>query len=943
MKHKHKLKGNRLLLEENRKPKYGLRKLSIGVVSCFLGCAIYFGFGGGITVHAQENTPVDTTEVSNIPETVNIIEETPTNEEEPTDKETFINGETSLQPNHETVENNDSSEGIVETVPSETEVTETNAEVSEKPLTSVEEERSAELVTQPVSTLEERASDDMEEESLVEEKDDDSLKKEGTISYSGLEDSDIDPVISEPNNARLDWTATAPEGLGFDPDKERFTIGIIDYDSTYSAGVDNHSTYKKQTDKDYYITVSVDSIHKKERSEDVYITVFDKATGTKVGSTVISVGEVDKAIPGTKHTEKSGKGDIELSVSYTKSSSGAVLNIKYPQRFNNGQNHPYITSAFDAVVPSKVGNHSDQIQYKVPSISSLSTYYALKGENGQPDTILASYKNTGLEGSEYTMSDKREIAGFDLSEEPENKTIILSERYVDGKTYLDYAPTGSALNVYKNSNKGIVTVRAITAVGTAGDGIVKILKADINNYDVNDLDNTDMWEPMYESEVLAPGEWGTTGNSNFHAGHPLGGFNDGFNVHYKILNPFLRLDKEPVYYYTPQGVVRVHYIDKDGNVIKDLVSAKTDGTTKTASATNVADVNDPTKVLGTVDYNYNKANTSYDVSTPEYKLDKIEADDGSIYYYTETKTATNTESTETVTVAHLDGTSDSFSYKTVDAPTAGTVDSATLYDITYVYEKGGNVEVKYFTLDEDGNVGQPLSGSVEDLADRKTVSETEKDTVWGKVGTEYSTADLRPSIIIDDQGNKWELVADRTNGDPEEGFVESDVTKLVNYYYTPVKTGDVIVHYINEEGKTIKEDAVDTPETSTGTAYDTTDNKPTRIVTEDGRTYELVPTKTVGDETGEVVEGRTEVTYVYREVKEEKPIVPPTTSTLPEQPTNPVPPKTQTPPETTNVATRLPKTGEVTNANVAGVFGGLLVILGALLTRVAQKTREHIH
>lgn len=967
MKQKHRLKGNWLLLEENRKPKYGLRKFSIGVVSCFLGCAIYFGFVGGITVHAQENTPVDTTEVSTIPETVNIIEETPTNEEVATDKETFINGETRLQPNHETVENNDSSEGLAETVSSETEVTEINPEVSEKPLTSVEEERSAELVTQPISTLEERASDDMEEESLVEEKNDDSLKKEGKISYSGLEDSDIDPVISEPNNARLDWIATAPEGLGFDPDKERFTIGIIDYDNTYATAVDNHSTYKKQTDKDYYITVSVDSIHKKERSEDVYITVFDKATGgTKVGSTVISVGDIDKAIPGTKHTEKTGKGDIELSVSYTKSSSGAVLNIKYPQRFNNGQNHPYITSAFDAVVPSKVGNHSDQIQYRVPSISSLSTYYALKGKNGQPDTILASYKNIGLEGSEYTMSDKREIAGFDLSEEPENKTIILSERYVDGKTYLDYAPTGSSLNVYKNSGKGIVTVRAITAVGTAGDGIVKILKADINNYDVNDLDNTDMWEPMYESEVLAPGEWGTTGNSNFHAGHPLGGFNDGFNVHYKILNSFARLDKEPVYYYTPQGIVRVHYIDKDGNVIKDLVSAKTDGTTKTATAKDVADVNDPTKVLGTVEYNFNKAGSSYDVSTPEYQPDKIEAQDGSIYYYVTTTPETITSSAETpaeeaiigpngeiigedipstmyedidadtdiVTVVQPDGTRDSFLYKRKNTLARGTVKSAMLHDVTHVYAKGGHVEVKYFTLDEDGNVGQPLSGSVEDLADRKTVSETEKDTVWGKPGTEYSTADLRPSIIIDDQGNKWELVADRTNGDPEEGVVGSDVTKVINYYYTLVKNGDVIVHYINEAGETIKGDVVDTPKTSTGTEYDTTDNKPTRIVTEDGRTYELVPEKTAGEETGKVTEGTTEVTYVYREVIEDKPVLP-TTPTPPEQPENPVSLKSHTIPDTTKVATVLPQTGDTTN--VAGVFGGLVVSLGAMLALFRKK------
>lgn len=619
---------------------------------------------------------------------------------------------------------------------------------------------------------------------------DDSLSKEGTIYYSGLDNSDIEPNISESNNARLDWESTSPQGLGFDPVEDRFTIGIIDYDNTYATSTSQHSTYKEQTGKDYYITISVDSIHNKDRSENVYLTVFDKSDKSIVGSTVTSVGDIDKPIQGTKHFVKTRAKDIELSVTYITTSSGSLVNIKYPKEFNNGKAHPYITLAFHAVNSATVGNYSDQIQCNIPDISSINTYYAIKGENGQSDIILAGYKNTGLNGSKYTMSGRREIAGFDLSEEPENKTRVLFERYVDGKTYLDYEPKGSALDVYKKSGKGIVTVRAITAVGNCGYGVVKILKADINNYDVNDLDNAEMWETMYASEVLAPGEWGTTGNSNFHAGHPGGGFNDGFNVHYKIVNNFVDLDKEPVYYYTPQGVVRVHYIDKSGNVIKDLVSAKTVGTTKTASAINVADVNDPTKVLDIVDYHYNKVNTSYDVSATEYKLSKIKAYDGSIYYYTETKPNTGKESTETVMVNNPDGTSNSFVYKVVDDSTVGMVKSSTFHDITYVYEKGGNVIVKYFTLDDNGNVGKPLSGTVTDLPNHSQVSETEIDTDWGKAGTEYSTIDLKPSIIIDNEGNKWELVAARTDGDPETGDVESDMTKVVKYYYSLVKTDD---------------------------------------------------------------------------------------------------------------------------------------------------------
>ena len=77
------------------------------------------------------------------------------------------------------------------------------------------------------------------------------------------------------------------------------------------------------------------------------------------------------------------------------------------------------------------------------------------------------------------------------------------------------------------------------------------------------------------------------------------------------------------------------------------------------------------------------------------------------------------------------------------------------------------------------------------------------------------------------------------------------------------KMGSVEVHYVKDDGKTVlKEPVTDTANAKVGTKYDTTDNKP-KTITKDGKTYELV--RTEGKETGEVVEGKTVVTYIYRE------------------------------------------------------------------------------
>jgi len=216
--------------------------------------------------------------------------------------------------------------------------------------------------------------------------------------------------------------------------------------------------------------------------------------------------------------------------------------------------------------------------------------------------------------------------------------------------------------------------------------------------------------------------------------------------------------------------------------------------------------------------------------------------------------------------------------------------------------KKGNVEVRYVKDD-----------------DSKTVlKDPVADTVDGKVGSDYDTTDHKPTTITK-EGVTYELV--RTEG-VEKGKVVEGKT-VVTYVYRqtvepttihideegkriappekgtkPFKNidgfepspkdpkntedpkgetvrvykivkGDVEVRYVKDdkERTVLKDPVADTTQAKVGTKYDTTDHKPVTI-TKDGVTYELV--RTEGVEKGDVVKGKTVVTYVYREVQ--KPI-----------------------------------------------------------------------
>ncbi|MGU7876426.1 MucBP domain-containing protein [Streptococcus suis] len=372
---------------------------------------------------------------------------------------------------------------------------------------------------------------------------------------------------------------------------------------------------------------------------------------------------------------------------------------------------------------------------------------------------------------------------------------------------------------------------------------------------------------------------------------------------------------EVTYIYEKAGSVNVNYVDTEGNVLKDPVADVTDGKPGSGYDTvldnKLASISVDGKLYRLAPANtYNVGTVSGDnnlTAVGNGKATGIDATTGTVeagttkeitYVYQEVKgdvvveyydtegnqiaktvvdeddksvgTVYNTdEDNKPETITTEDGTV--YYYKEVkdtSAPTTGKVVEGTT-TVQYVYEKAGSVNVNY--VDTDGN---PIQAPVADETNEKA-------------GTEYATADNKPSTITTEDGKTYRLVEAGTynvgtvsddnnltavgNGkatgiDATTGTVEAGTTKEITYVYEEVK-GNVVVNYITTDGTVIKQPVEDTPTTSTGTPYDTKDNKPTTITTEDGKTYRIVPVLTKGSETGKVVEGTTSITYVYEEVK----------------------------------------------------------------------------
>ena len=425
-----------------------------------------------------------------------------------------------------------------------------------------------------------------------------------------------------------------------------------------------------------------------------------------------------------------------------------------------------------------------------------------------------------------------------------------------------------------------------------------------------------------------------------------------------------------------KGNVVVHYVDEAGNTIAEDIKDTTDGSVSSAYDTSdnkPATITTKDGKLYVLVPTSTKGEESGKVTegTTEVTYVYKEVTGDVVVHYVDTEGNVIAEDKEDTKGASLNAKYDTTDNKpaTIEKDgvkyyltekavkddskpeTGDVVEGKT--EVTYVYEKAGQVVVHY--VDEAGN----------------TIQTDAVDTKDGKPGAAYNTTDndMKPTRITTAEGRVYELVPASTKGN-ENGSVEAGKTTEVTYVYKEIK-GNVVVHYVDEAGNTIAEDVKDTTDGSVSSAYDTTDNKPATITTKDGKLYVLVPTSTKGDENGKVTEGTTEVTYVYKEVKEGttnggsltpsqpgSPSTPSTNPTSPVKPTDPSQPTTPANPATPTMPSapvngkapqapvapseakgqaELPNTGTEDHASLAAL--GLLGVLSGF-GLVARKKKE---
>ena len=245
-------------------------------------------------------------------------------------------------------------------------------------------------------------------------------------------------------------------------------------------------------------------------------------------------------------------------------------------------------------------------------------------------------------------------------------------------------------------------------------------------------------------------------------------------------------------------------------------------------------------------------------------------------------------------------------------------------NVTYVYKlkedptkpKEGDVIITY--VDEKG----------------KEIKKPRQDTPNSPYDTPYNTTEEgeKPNTIKTPDGKTYKIVpkgdypVGKVDGDghlessdPIKGKVDKP-RSIITYVYKEVKEeptqpkGNVYVHYVDENGNTIKRSVTDESNQPVGKDYDTVvDNRPKTIVTPDGKVYELVPQgnypvgkvdgqghlTTTDPTTGKVIEGDKNVTYVYKLVKTPNTPVPPTPT--PNTPVDPTPNKPMDPTPNTPV------------------------------------------
>ncbi|MEJ8771836.1 accessory Sec-dependent serine-rich glycoprotein adhesin [Streptococcus sp. HCA-5024] len=642
------------------------------------------------------------------------------------------------------------------------------------------------------------------------------------------------PVISNANGATIEDAAFNKSGYALDPNADRFTFGVWQFLKT------NHTTGAK-TNFDYYATLSVDRsaiTGSLSANPDVYLRIVKKSDGSEAYTRTIHAGESNISLPNYITNNNS---DVTNTLTYTGANGTDPGNVTFSLVNDNLE---YETLQIrDTNYPGNENEDKPNVQTSVPyAKADQTTYYKVvdsskytKGQTYTPtgnETVLASYTQTGLAGQQFTASGNRNIEGYEqvpATTDTTQKTSGVLGKGVVGQKLVELQ--GGANHYYMK--------RISEVVDTNGSTVTKLYALDpsqVSNFSASDVGTEDVskYTLVYTSSVNKAGDtWNSTGSKTTRVNSKNGDY---------YIDVTETAGSNSLVITGWQSTTEKVYLTHDETKV-------TEGYAK--PFTGAPDVS-----LTPAGQGNNKWNLIAGRNADIVAKDKV------------------TDSTGKVSYTQLKGfTSFSNNYSVPSAVKPST-------DVNYYFVKSdvkGNVYVHY--QDTEGKTIKPDVTDEKDQPINKAY-DTVVDNRPNEIQFEGKTYELAPAGNytvgeVDDQGHL-------KSSDPTTGEVAKE-DKNVTYIYKLKEEpkGNVYVHYVDTEGKTIKSDVTDEKAQPVDKDYDTVvDNRPQEIEFE-GKTYELVPAGnyTVGEvddqghlkstdpTTGKVIEGDKNVTYVYK-VKE---------------------------------------------------------------------------
>ena len=728
-------KNNKYMQEQksaNRAQRFSLRKLSIGTVSVLLGTLMFFSNG---QVSADTTTGMDTSaDTASVNSAAN---------------DTSASAVTLSSTDSSAASDANSSAAASSAAASAQTATAAAASTSATDSSQAASTASSAASSASAATTDASSAASTAATANSQAASDDAASAEGKITdeakAKGLTDSDVSPVMSDPNGASLAVNnSNIPSGYKADPTEGRYTFGILSLGPISDAGL---TSYNQTYGVNYYIRLSTAAKATNGVYDDtVYIQLVDADQDKVIWETTAKPGDVKKTIDVLKPT--SGN---PFQYSYVENTVNGVTSktIKFDASPNDVANgRMYSTAVYQLGKNSQISGTA--IVFDYPSPSTIETRYIAKDAAGN-ETILATYDETGRPGSTYTASGLRDFVGYDLVSVPSETTGILQSGYKIGDLLV------STPRKFSNS---LQMVRTSLITGTDGTSIISIRVAE-NGASLDDINDPNIWKVVFTSEEVKPGEWSTTGNNlaNYNGSHEKGafvitdeiakaaGFTDAQLVGKYVFNwLLLNINPEgqkPVdYYYAPQGQVKINYVTSDGTVIQAPVTA----------------------------YENSSNNTAYDVSGSTYKPETITVN-GKTYRYVKSDKSMGTAGTTTV---------NGYTYNVTPSDETGRISSNNVNDVYYVYE-----QVTYHTEAETKDVTRTIE--YYDSVTGEPIPSNLESTVT-------QTATLTRNKIYDDQNNfigYGTISADGSSYTIDDGWkvdaqtwTQQDSADLSDYGYT---------------------------------------------------------------------------------------------------------------------------------------------------------------